>query len=228
MGETFMNMPHCVLHTGIDSDFVLSKLGFTENDIRDALMSALYERCKSSKLHPKVDAGFRFWSEMVAALRRILIGKGNGWSSEVVNRMEMVVNSSKGVNLIITSGDGHTGRPDGLPKTKNAKGEATRSIVHNNPGTFDMFQADTLHSGKAEITPIDSTRTYIVLYYYDAANKEIRCEVSYPVGMVNQDGFARVSAWSERIILAPLQFEGADIFPEQDFDDDISISVESK
>ncbi|WP_250221426.1 hypothetical protein [Escherichia coli] len=46
--------------------------------------------------------------------------------------------------------------------------------------------------------------------------------------MVNQDGFARVSAWSERIILAPLQFEGADIFPEQDFDDDISISVESK
>ena len=75
-----------------------------------------------------------------------------------------------------------------------------------------MFQTDALYSVKSEITPIDSTRTYIVLYYYDAANKEVRCEVSYPVGMVNQDGFARVSAWSERIILSPLPFEGADIF----------------
>ena len=52
--------------------------------------------------------------------------------------------------------------------------------------------------------------------------------MSYPVGMVNQDGFARVSAWSERIILSPLPFEGTDIFPDEDFDGDISISVESK
>ena len=213
-----MTMPYCILHTEADSDLVLNELGFSENDIHAALTSALYERRKSSKLHPAVDAGFRFWSEMVAATRRVLIGKGNGWSPEVVKRMEMVVNSAKGVNLIITSGDRHTGRPDGLPKTKNAKGEATRSIVHNNPGTADMFQTDALYSGKS----------YIVLYYYDAANKEVRCEVSYPVGMVNQDGFARVSAWSERIILGPLPFEGADIFPDEDFDDDISITVESK
>ena len=223
-----MTMPYCILHTEADSEFVLNGLGFSENDIHAALTSALYERRKSSKLHPAVDAGFRFWSEMVAATRRVLIGKGNGWSPEVVKRMEMVANSARGVNLIITSGDRHTGRPDGLPKTKNAKGEATRSIVHNNPGTVDLFQTDALYPGKCEITPIDSTRTYIVLYYYDAANKEVRCEVSYPVGMVNQDGFARVSAWSERIILSPLPFEGADIFPDEDFDDDISITVESK
>lgn len=165
---------------------------------------------------------------MVAATRSVLIGKGNGWSSEVVKRMELVVNSTIGVNLIITSGDRHTGLPDGLPKTKNAKGHATRSIVHNNPCTADMFQPDSLSLANAEITPIDSTRTYIVLYYYDAADKEVRCEVSYPVGMVNQDGFARVSTWSERIILRPLPFEGADIFPDEDFDDDISILVESK
>jgi len=217
-----------MLHTEADSDVVLNELGFSEKDIHAALASALYERSKSSKLHPAVDAGFRFWSEMVAATRRELIRKGNGWSTEVVKRMEMVVNSVKGVSLIITSGDRHTGRPDGLPKTKNAKGEATRSIVHNNPGTVDMFQTDSLYTGKSEITPVDSTRTYIVLYYYDAADKEVRCEVSYPVGMVNQDGFARVSAWSERIILSPLPFEGTDIFPDEDFNDDISISVESK
>lgn len=223
-----MTMPHCILHTDADSDVVLNELGFSENDIHAALTAALYERLKSSQLHPAVDAGFRFWSEMVAATRRELIGKGNGWSSAVVNRMEMVVNSARGVNLIITSGDRHTGRPDGLPKTKNAKGEATRSIVHNNPGTIDMFQTDALYSGKSEVMPIDSTRTYIVLYYYDAADKEVRCEVSYPVEMGNQNGFARVSAWSERIILSPLPFEGADIFPDEDFNDDISIFVESK
>lgn len=75
-----MTMPYCILHTEADSDVVLNGLGFSENDIHAALTSALYERRKSSKLHPAVDAGFRFWSEMVAATRRILIGKGNGWS----------------------------------------------------------------------------------------------------------------------------------------------------
>lgn len=223
-----MTDPYCNLHHEEHSALALSKLGFSEENIHAALTYALYERRKSSSLHPVVDAGFRFWSEMVAATRRELIGKGNGWSREVVKRMEMVANAKLGVNLIITSGDRHTGRADGLPKTKNAKGEATRSMVHSNPGTLDMFQSDALYSGKSEITPIDSTRTYIILYYYDAAAKEIRCEISYPVGMVNQDGFARVSTWSERIILSPLPFDGADIFPEEDFNDDISIPVESK
>ena len=74
-----MTMPYCILHTEADSDVVLNGLGFSENDIHAALTSALYERRKSSKLHPAVDAGFRFWSEMVAATRRVLIGKGNGW-----------------------------------------------------------------------------------------------------------------------------------------------------
>lgn len=223
-----MTVPFCNLHTAADSEAVLSVLGISEKAIHTALSCALHERRKSSALHPVVDAGFRFWSELVAATRRELIGSDKGWQRSVVRRMEMVVNPIQGINLIITSGDRYTGLADGLPKTKNAKGEATRSVVHSNPGTQDMFQSEALYSGKSEIAPIDSTRTYIFLYYYDAGLKEIRCEISYPVGMVNQDGFARVSAWSERIILSPLPFDGADIFPDEDFSEEVSIPVQSK
>ncbi|HDC1791164.1 TPA: hypothetical protein O7W21_003311 [Salmonella enterica] len=42
------------------------------------------------------------------------------------------------------------------------------------------------------------------------------------------NGFAKVNFWRERLIINALPFDGADIFPEEDFTDDVSISIDMK
>ncbi|MFQ0829076.1 hypothetical protein AAH211_11220 [Serratia fonticola] len=228
-----MDMPQCRILSQQNSQIFLTNMGIDEQDIIDALTAALYERRRTTKLHPVIDGGFRFWSELVASLRSVLISKDNGWTMVRQNRMELVSNPTHGVNLIITSGDKDTGLVDGWPKTKNAKGEATMSIVSSNSDTIEMFPSEhpMLSTDGLSLTPVssaDNTKTYIVLYYYDAGKQEIRCEISFPVGMKVVNGFAKVNYWSERLIISPLPFDGADIFPEEDFTDDVSISIEMK
>ncbi|MGE5034961.1 MULTISPECIES: hypothetical protein [Yersinia] len=228
-----MNVPQCKTFSQQDSQTCLAKMGIDEQNIIDALTAALYERRRTTKLHPVIDGGFRFWSELVASLRSVLISKDCGWTMVRQNRMELVSNPTHGINLIITSGDKDTGLADGWPKTKNAKGEATMSIVSSNSDTIEMFPSEhPMHSTDGltliPVSSADSTKTYIVLYYYDAGKQEIRCEISFPVGMKVVNGFAKVNYWSERLIISPLPFDGADIFPEEDFTDDVSISIEMK
>lgn len=226
-----MNEPQCKIFSQQDTQSLLAQMGIAEQDVTDALIAALYERRRTTKLHPVIDGGFRFWSELVASLRSVLISKDNGWTMVRQNRMELVSNPSCGINLIITSGDKDTGLVDGWPKTKNAKGEATMSIVSSNSDTIEMFPAEHPFSSSDRLAPVtsaDGTKTYIVLYYYDSGKKEIRCEISFPVGMKVVNGFAKVNFWSERLIISALPFEGADIFPEEDFTDDVSISIDMK
>ncbi|WAT07374.1 hypothetical protein [Rouxiella badensis] len=226
-----MSAPQCRTVSQQDSQPFLAKMGIDEQDIVQALTAALYERRRSTKLHPVIDGGFRFWSELVASLRSVLIAKDNGWIMVRRNRMELVSNPTHGINMIITSGDKDTGLADGWPKTKNAKGEATMSIVSSNSDTIEMFPLEhpfTSNDGLIPVVSADGTKTYIVLYFYDAGKKEIRCEISFPVGMKIVNGFAKVNYWSERLIISPLPFDGADIFPEEDFTDDVSISIDMK
>ncbi|EKN4763563.1 hypothetical protein FG469_001754, partial [Yersinia enterocolitica] len=72
---------------------------------------------------------------------------------------------------------------------------------------------------------VDTTQTYIVLYYYDSGNKEVRCEISFPVGMKVVNGFARVNTWGERIILNSVPFDGGEIIQDEDFIEEIDIDV---
>lgn len=226
-----MSVPQCRIYFEQEAQSPLASMGIEEQDIVQALTSALYERRRTTKLHPVIDGGFRFWSELVASLRGVLIAKDNGWTLVRQNRMELISNPGAGINLIITSGDKDTGLVDGWPKTKNAKGEATMSIVSSNSDTIEMFPTEHPVLSSDGLTPqtsSDSTKTYIVLYFYDAGKKEIRCEISFPVGMRIVNGFAKVNYWSERLIISPLPFEGADIFPEEDFTEDVSISIDMK
>ncbi|HFQ9384675.1 TPA: hypothetical protein ACHTGR_005046 [Serratia marcescens subsp. marcescens ATCC 13880] len=221
-----MSDAKCKIAVQEDSVVRLAQLGIDEQDIHNAITSALYERRRTSKLHPVIDGGFRFWSQLVAALRGELIAKDLGWSSSRQNRMELVHNSKLGINLVITAGDKDTGKPDGWPKTKNAKGEATMSIVNSNSETLDLFPIEpSLFSTDGLQPAADTTQNYIVLYYYDSGNKEVRCEVSLPIGMAVVNGFAKVNSWAERIVLAPIPFDGGEIILDEDFIEEIDIDV---
>lgn len=225
-----MNEPKCKIAVQDDSVVRLAQLGIEQEDVHKAITSALYERRRTSKLHPVIDGGFRFWSQLVAALRGELIAKDLGWSSSRQNRMELIHNSKQGINLVITAGDKDTGKADGWPKTKNAKGEATMSIVNSNSETLELFPVESSLFSTDGLQLVaepaaDTTQNYIVLYYYDSGNKEVRCEVSLPIGMSVVNGFARVNTWGERIILAPVPFDGGEIILDEDFIEDIDIDV---
>lgn len=225
-----MNIPKCKITIQDASVTRLSQMGIDPDDVHNAITSALYERRRTSKLHPVIDGGFRFWSQLVAALRGELIAKDLGWSSSRQNRMEMIHNSQLGINLVVTAGDKDTGQSEGWPKTKNAKGEATMSIVSSNSDTLELFPVEHpmfSNDGLGLELPqaVDTTQTYIVLYYYDSGNKEVRCEISFPVGMKVVNGFARVNTWGERIILNSVPFDGGEIIQNEDFIEEIDIDV---
>lgn len=225
-----MNIAKCKITTQDASVTRLSLMGIDPDDVHNAITSALYERRRTSKLHPVIDGGFRFWSQLVAALRGELIAKDLGWSSSRQNRMEMIHNSKLGINLVVTAGDKDTGRSEGWPKTKNAKGEATMSIVSSNSDTLELFPVEhpMLSNDGLELEPpqaVDTTQTYIVLYYYDSGNKEVRCEISFPVGMKVVNGFARVNTWGERVILNSVLFDDGEIIQDEDFIEEIDIDV---
>lgn len=225
-----MNIPKCKITIQDASVTRLSQMGIDPDDVHNAITSALYERRRTSKLHPVIDGGFRFWSQLVAALRGELIAKDLGWSSSRQNRMEMIHNSQLGINLVVTAGDKDTGQSEGWPKTKNAKGEATMSIVSSNSDTLELFPVEHpmfSNDGLGLEPPqaVDTTQTYIVLYYYDSGNKEVRCEISFPVGMKVVNGFARVNTWGERIILNSVPFDGGEIIQNEDFIEEIDIDV---
>ncbi len=221
-----MSEAKCKIAVQNDSVVRLAQLGIDQQDIHNAITSALYERRRTSKLHPVIDGGFRFWSQLVATLRGELIAKDLGWLSSRQNRMELVHNSKLGINLVITAGDKDTGKPDGWPKTKNAKGEATMSIVNSNSETLDLFPIESSLFSTDGLQPAaDTTQNYIVLYYYDSGNKEVRCEVSLPIGMAVVNGFAKVNTWAERIVLAPVPFDGGEIILDEYFIEEIDIDV---
>ncbi|HHK5710155.1 TPA: hypothetical protein ACQVL9_004425, partial [Serratia marcescens] len=116
-----------------------------------------------------------------------------------------------------------TGLVEGFPKTKNSKGTATESLVSRN---LDLFESnDFEHIADATI---DSTMTYVFLYYFDLSAQEVRCELSLPSRMSGFNGHNKIDAWSERIILPSVPFSAAIETSEKEFNEEIDIVLSRK
>lgn len=204
----------------------LEVMGLSADDFVFAISRAIYESRRSSPLHPKTGAMTYGWLEMVAAFRESVLSDSRGWNYTRDSGLEYTVNSDLGLSIIITSGDKDTGLLDGFPKTKNCKGAATEDLVSRNLNLFSSNDFD-IHS-ETEENSIDSTKTYVFLYFFDHATKEVRCELSLPSGMNGFNGHNKIAHWSERIILPSVPFTAAIETPNKEFNDQIDIDVSRK
>ncbi|MBE0152951.1 hypothetical protein [Serratia sp. PL7] len=201
----------------------LQSMGLSVEDFSFAISRAIYESRRSSPLHPRTSAMSRAWDEVVAAFRESVLSGVRGWNYMLDSGLEYTINSELGLSIIATSGTKDTGLVEGFPKTKNAKGMATENLVSRN---LDLFESNDSED-PVDMT-IDSTKTYVFLYYFDLSAQEVRCELSLPSGMSGFNGHNKISTWSERIILPSVPFSAAIDTPEKEFNEEIDIVVSRK
>ncbi|HEY4437655.1 MAG TPA: hypothetical protein VGN40_16010 [Lelliottia sp.] len=207
----------------------LGSMGLSVEDFTFAISRAIYESRRSSPLHPRTSAMTRAWEEVVAAFRESVLSSLKGWNYTFHSGLEYTINSELGLSIIATSGNSDTGLIEGFPKTKNAKGSATENVISRNLDLFGEVETQESEEPDSSVQiSIDSTQTFVFLYYFDQVAQEVRCELSKPSGMSGFNGHNKISSWSERIILPAVPFSAAIETPEKEFNEEIDIVVSRK
>jgi len=104
--------------------------------------------------------------------------------------------------ITVWTGDDGTGCADKQPCTQYVKGEKARALIASNYRQVELFSEESALWSKPQT---DRNRvTWVLLVHRDANTREVRCELSRPVGVAPDK---RVDGWIERIILAPIPFD---------------------
>ncbi|TMS94089.1 hypothetical protein CWB58_05940 [Pseudoalteromonas sp. S201] len=193
--------------------------GINPSIFRDAIHSGLVLSRSVTKFHPLTAGGSRAWEEIVATFRELVIEYNDGWKAVQQSGMPVLINSERGITIVITSGDENTGlKESSSPKTKNAKGQVTEGFVERN---YDLF--DDMNNVDELFNPIDSHQTWILLYTFDKNRLEIRYELSLPTStsISGNKGKIKICDWQTRLIFPAISYNELAL-PEldNDFTDD--------
>lgn len=199
---------------------VRSKLhskNLSAEDLINAVLNGYSAFTATSAMHPTTFPGNAAWAYTVEGLRINLVPKG--WDSQDRCNQPQVVSPDGQIVITVSSGCPNTGNAVLEPQTRGPKGSETTRGIANNLQT-DMFPNEK----EAEIAKLfeseNSSKEYwILLFYYDFAQKELRLELSRPIKMgVN----GKVDGWADRVIIPALPLDGdyATEQPVPRFDDD--------
>ncbi len=106
--------------------------------------------------------------------------------------MDLAVNYTTGVAIVVTSGDSATGLEAHTPQVKYERGDVVRILVNG--------ELDTLFTGARE-TP---WAVYFFLHHVEP--ERCRSELSRP-NHIGPGG--RVSSWTERVLLPDIDLDGS-------------------
>lgn len=215
-------------------------LGINQEMLTQSMLSGLSQYRSASDLEPLNAGGSKASFVIVQTLREQLLSNGLGWKMVNQKGQCLTVNSDNKISIITTSGDKYTGLNDGCggkkPCTRNGKGLETKIQVIKNQGqTLCLFEQGLITDRECKsegiIESADDNQLWFLLYYFDFGKKEVRFELSLPVGVktTGNQGKVKVSNWSERLIFSPLPFgesSTTDKLPE--FDKDIEFNVTQK
>ena len=125
--------------------------------------------------------------------------------------------------VAISSGTSQTGIANGPPpRTKTPKGPATSRAVKRN-AQLSLGQGTGVFAGTGAEVDDKDRETWILLHYFDVDAEEIRLELSSPLTMEGK----QITAWRERIILAPFDFAThVEINFTNDREDDLAIDID--
>lgn len=138
--------------------------------------------------HPRIYRGLARWGETVRSLRDQLAPAG--WEPEEADNFPTVVRGDGALAIAVASGNADTGKADGHPTTRHAKGPVMHQCVETN--LYLPFGG--LPQDLNAPPPI-----WLLLHY--RAEGELRAELSFPVSI---DGSGFVTAWGTRLILPPI------------------------
>lgn len=176
----------------------LSELSLNEPALREAILQAHLQRSRLTANHPKIFPGLEMWGWAVASLGDQL--RPLGWIRVDVGNFPLTVHEELGLAIAIAAGDEATGIASAVPSNRSKKGRNTIDAVETNQ-QFDLFDGYIPRPEQDS----DDHQTWVLLHHTDPVKKEIRIELSRP-SEIGDDG--KISAWSERILLSSLPFDG--------------------
>ena len=194
-----MALPESIYVESWDVNRRLAELGIKEEDLLQAAERGFTAWASCTANHPPAIPGLFAWGETICALRERLIPLG--WERQDEQNWPLVVNRDGNIALSVATGNEDTGRKDKDPVTASAKGPRTISaiVVNQNLPLFPEMLPS------AESLKAKGRATWLLLVYRDTDAREMRCELSRPIGMDSED---RVDGWAERIILSTRPFDG--------------------
>lgn len=172
----------------------LSLLNVTEALLIEIVKKGHAARTNATENDPPGAAGTMAFFATVRALRELLIPIG--WIRKTIGNLSLTCNPETSISLVVSSGDknvGIEGQNSVDPKTKNPKGKKTEDYIL---GNLDLFETFAEEKNKTH-----TFQTWVLLYFYDERNSQIRLELSLPIDM---DRHGYVNSWRQRIILPPV------------------------
>ena len=202
-------MPGPQIHQDAQAETRLSELGLSPEIMAGAMRAGLNAYLETTEDDPSVLRGMLLSGKIVRSLREQL--KPHGWEKESTRNLELTVHAGGRVKLMVTRGTVATGDPNGRPETKRERGQAVVDELREQ-GRDDLKVA---LEGLEEFLPPQVPRAetsgshWILLYHRDG--NVLTGELSSPFAI---DLGARISQWSERIILEPVTAGPASALPD--------------
>lgn len=171
-----------------------------------------------SALHPKGFRGTKAWADGTSALREILVSKG--WHTEDPQGQPRIVSNDLTLAITVSSGNPDTGNADAMPQTRNHKGDQTAKSVDYNSKQMLLFPE--LKPETPIVSIMNGQELWVLLYYVDVKNRQVRFELSKPTNMSETQ---KIDSWAMRLIMPSLSF-GTDDFENPDDSDGEEIDIE--
>lgn len=176
-------------------DARLAELGLHSDKLATAIAQGEYQRREAVPYDPPVTGGFNAWARATRVLGELYVPLG--WKREDLGQPK-IINGSRTIAVVASTGDRHTGNPNAHPRSKYPKGEATKLAVRQNgQGQFFGRLPD-------EPEPEPSNRQTWLLLMYSSVNG-VQAELSLPNAM---DSSNYVSDFAERVILPTVGSDG--------------------
>ena len=174
-----------------EADERLADFDLTQDILWEAILFGYEYAVDMTENDPPTSKGITVWGKTTRRFRDLV--KPRGWYPVNEESYATTVHPKGNLALTVAAGDWRTGLRDESPETRAKKGPATRSAIRQNQLRFSQIDP------KWEVI-IRGRETWILLYHFGSESQEFRAELSLPIEM----GFnGHVSAWQERILLAP-------------------------
>ncbi|HZR32722.1 MAG TPA: hypothetical protein VFA76_12820 [Terriglobales bacterium] len=200
----------------------LAHLGLEEDWLLNAARVGQLQRANCTPHHPPSFPALSAWAETIKTARDILVPEG--WLIDNPRGLPIVYHHNRKIAITVATGDDATGNREFDPCTKCPKGPQMKSNISNNQ--LKLFPNEELAIAAYEQTAKTGIVTWLLLIHSDEVKRELRCELSLPIGM-NQEG--RVDGWAKRIILGSTPFDADTLkVPNDDIPQSPNITVNVK
>ncbi len=208
-----------IFNTEIEVVDALAEMGISMSELLKAVSDGEAARNSCTSNDPAGAGGYFSFARTIRSLRESKIPQG--WKRGTYKNLDTVYWPEGDLAIAVSSGNESTGDAQRSPKTKYPKGSATGDFLRDNRQLclgpeFEPHEAPGV---------LESSSRHTWLLMRRVTGRTLRWELSLPLG---SDSEGRISRWSKRIILPPVDLGGSTIDLDVEEETPIEISVQRR